>query len=53
MRAQPTIVRLDSRSQRRPHRHKTAQRTRSTLDRIRTYDLRFRKPLLYPLSYQG
>ena len=25
----------------------------STLGRIRTCDLRFRKPLLYPLSYEG
>ncbi len=25
----------------------------STPDRIRTCDLRFRKPLLYPLSYRG
>ena len=23
------------------------------LDRSRTYDLRFRKPTLYPLSYEG
>ena len=23
------------------------------LDRNRTYDLRFRKPTLYPLSYEG
>ena len=25
----------------------------SALDRNRTYDLRFRKPTLYPLSYEG
>ena len=25
----------------------------SALDRSRTYDLRFRKPTLYPLSYEG
>ena len=25
----------------------------NTLGRIRTCDLRFRKPLLYPLSYEG
>ena len=25
----------------------------SALGRNRTYDLRFRKPLLYPLSYEG
>jgi len=31
-----------------PQRHSTG-----ALDRSRTYDLRFRKPTLYPLSYEG
>ena len=29
------------------------QKTTGALGRNRTYDLRFRKPLLYPLSYEG
>ena len=32
---------------------RTRLEKRSPLGRIRTSDLRFRKPVLYPLSYEG